>query len=64
MDLKNSRMTVCALDSFDSVQAAEAGTCEHGNEPSGFVKRGEYSDSLNTWNIILYSVRQHNHFII
>jgi hypothetical protein len=34
MDLKKSKMTVYALDSFGSVQAAEAGTCEHGNEPS------------------------------
>lgn len=49
-DLKKSRMTICALDSFGSVQAAEAGTCEHGNEQSGFIKRGEYSDNLNTWS--------------
>jgi hypothetical protein len=38
MDLKKSKMTVRALYSLGSVQAAEAGTCEYGNEPSGFVK--------------------------
>lgn len=48
MDLEKSKMTVRALYSFGSVQAAEAGTCEYGNEPSGFIKCGEYSDNLNT----------------
>jgi len=31
----------CGLDASGSGQGAMAGSCEHGNESSGFIKRGE-----------------------
>jgi hypothetical protein len=34
----------CGLDSFGSGQGQVAGSCEHGNEPSGSIKYGEFLD--------------------
>jgi hypothetical protein len=34
----------CGLDSSGSEQGPVAGSCEHGNEPSGSVKVGEFLD--------------------
>jgi hypothetical protein len=34
----------CGLDSFGSGQGQVAGSCEHGNEPSGSIKCGEFLD--------------------
>jgi hypothetical protein len=33
----------CELDASGSGQGAAASSCEHGNEPSGSIKRGELS---------------------
>jgi hypothetical protein len=32
------------LDSSGSTQGPVAGSCEHGNEPSGSIKCGEFPD--------------------
>jgi hypothetical protein len=32
----------CELDSTGSIYGSEAGSCEHGNEPSGFIKDREF----------------------
>jgi hypothetical protein len=34
----------CGLDSSDSGQGPVAGSCEHGNEPSGSIKGGKFLD--------------------
>jgi hypothetical protein len=34
----------CGLDASGSVEGAVAGPCEHGYEPSGFIKGGELLD--------------------
>jgi hypothetical protein len=34
----------CGLDSSGSGQGPVAGSCEHGNEPSGSIKVGEFLD--------------------
>jgi hypothetical protein len=34
----------CGLDSSGSRQGPVAGCCEHGNEPSGSIKGGEFFD--------------------
>jgi hypothetical protein len=39
MDLKETGVWGCGLDSFGSRKGSKAGPCEHGNEPSGFLKR-------------------------
>jgi hypothetical protein len=33
---------VCGLDLSDSGQGQVVGCCEDGNEPSGFIKSGEF----------------------
>jgi hypothetical protein len=35
-------MGKCGLDSSDSVQGPVAGSCEHGNDPSGSIKDGVF----------------------
>jgi hypothetical protein len=35
---------VCGMDLSGSGQWPVAGFCEHGNEPSGFTKGGEFLD--------------------
>jgi hypothetical protein len=37
---------MCGLDSPASVHGPVAGSCEHGNEPSGSIKRREFLDWL------------------
>jgi hypothetical protein len=37
----------CELDASGSGQGPVAGCCEHGNEPSGSIKGGEFLDSLS-----------------
>jgi hypothetical protein len=37
----------CELDSVGSEYAALAGSCEHGNEPSGSVKGGKFIGQLS-----------------
>jgi hypothetical protein len=37
----------CGLDSSGSEQRPLAGSCEHGNEPSGSIKDREFLDLLN-----------------
>jgi hypothetical protein len=34
----------CGLDSSGSGEGPVAGSCEHGNEPSGSIKGGEFFD--------------------
>jgi len=36
------RVRGCGLEVFGLGQAAVAGCCEHGNEPSGSIKGGEF----------------------
>jgi len=36
----------CGLDTFGSGQGPVAGTSEHGNDPSGSIKGGEFLDLL------------------
>jgi hypothetical protein len=35
-------VAICGLDSAGSVSGEVAGSCEHGNEPSGSIKGGEF----------------------
>jgi hypothetical protein len=37
-------MGECGLDASESGQGPVVGSCEHGNEPSGFIKGEEFSD--------------------
>jgi hypothetical protein len=37
----------CELDASDSGQGPVVGSCEHGDEPSGFIKGGELLDWLS-----------------
>jgi hypothetical protein len=39
----------CGLDSFGSRKRLVAGCCEHGNEPSGSIKGGEFIDELSDY---------------
>jgi hypothetical protein len=39
----------CGLDSSDSGYGPAAGSCEHGNEPSGSIKGREFLDYLNEY---------------
>jgi hypothetical protein len=43
MDLK---VTGCGMDSTGSGEDPVADSCEHGNEPSGSIKRGEFLQQL------------------
>jgi hypothetical protein len=36
----------CGLDISDSEQGPVVGSCEHGNEPSGTIKGGEFLHSV------------------
>jgi hypothetical protein len=38
---------MCGLEASSSRQGAVAGTCEHGNKPSGSIKGGEFLDSFS-----------------
>jgi hypothetical protein len=31
-----------------------AGSCEHGNEPSGSIKGGEFLDQLSDYNVLMW----------
>jgi hypothetical protein len=44
MDLREIGFGGCGLDSLCSVYGQVAGSCEHGNEPSGSIKCGEFLD--------------------
>jgi len=37
-------MRRCELDSYDSEYGPVIGSCEHGNEPSGSIKGGDFFD--------------------
>jgi hypothetical protein len=39
-----NRVWGCGLDSFGSGEGQVASSCEHGNEPSGSIKCGEFLD--------------------
>jgi len=39
----------CGLDASGSGQEPEAGSCEHGNEPLGSMKGGEFLDGLSDY---------------
>jgi len=39
----------CGLDPSCSVYGPEAGCCEHGNEPLGPMKGGEFPDQLSDY---------------
>jgi hypothetical protein len=45
MYLKEIGFGGCGLDSFGLGQRQVAGSYEHGDEPSGFIKCGEFLDS-------------------
>jgi hypothetical protein len=45
MDLREIRRGGRVMDSSDLGQGQVSGSCEHGNEPSGFIKCGEFSDN-------------------
>jgi hypothetical protein len=40
------------LDSSGSGQGPVAGSCEHGNEPSGFIKGREFLDQLRDYYLL------------
>jgi hypothetical protein len=42
----------CGLDSSDSEYGPVAGTCEHGNKPSGSIKDGEFLDYLIDYQLL------------
>jgi hypothetical protein len=42
MDLREIRIEGDELDSAGSGQGPEAGFCEHGDEPSGSIKKGYF----------------------
>lgn len=44
MDLERNRVGRCRLHASDSQQAQVVGSFEHGNEPSGDEKCGEFQD--------------------
>jgi len=44
MDIKRNRVGYCGLDSSGSGQGPAAGSCQHGNEPSGSIKGKEFLD--------------------
>jgi len=44
MGLKRNTVRGCGSDSSDSRQCPVAGSCEHGNEPSGSMKDGGFFD--------------------
>jgi hypothetical protein len=44
MDLKGNRVWGCGLDSLGSGLGQVTGSCEHGNQPSGSIKCGEFLD--------------------
>jgi hypothetical protein len=46
MDLREIRREGRAMDSSDPGQRQVSGSCEHGNEPSGLIKCGEFSDNV------------------
>jgi hypothetical protein len=59
-------------DSYDSGQGSVAGSCEHGNEPSGFIKDREFVDQPShneLLNMELYitdisEIQSHNFILI
>jgi hypothetical protein len=48
MHLKGYRLRMCGLDSFGSGYDIAEGSCDHGNEPSGSIKGGNFLTSLAT----------------
>jgi hypothetical protein len=42
--LERSRCTRCTMDASGLEQGQVAGYCEHGNEPSGYTKGGDFFD--------------------
>jgi hypothetical protein len=44
MDLRDIGWRRCGLNASGSRQGPVAGPCEHGNEPSGSIKGGEFFD--------------------
>ena len=48
MDLQDVRCGGYGLDGAGSREGQVAGTCECGNEPSGFIKYGQFLDQLKT----------------
>ena len=48
MDLQEVGCGGYGLDPAFWDKGQVAGTCEYGNEPSGFMKRGEFLDYLKT----------------
>jgi hypothetical protein len=43
---------MCGLDSSGSGQEAVSGSCEHGNEPSGSTKGGEFLGYLSDYQLL------------
>jgi hypothetical protein len=39
----------CGLDASASGQGPVTGCCEHGNEPSGSIKGGEFLDKMSDY---------------
>jgi hypothetical protein len=44
MRLQENWVGECGLDSSGAAYKPVTGSCEHGNEPSGFLKDGEFID--------------------
>jgi hypothetical protein len=51
MDLREIGAGRCGLDASGSGQRPVAGFCEHGNEPSGFIKGGGL---LTSWVTVIF----------
>jgi hypothetical protein len=47
--IKGNRVWGCGLDSLSSGKGQVADSCEHGNEPSGSIKCGEFLDWLSVF---------------
>jgi hypothetical protein len=52
VDLKGNWDRRYGLDAYDLEQGPVAGSYEHGNEPSGSIKGGEFLDWLNDYYLL------------
>jgi hypothetical protein len=51
-------MVECGLDSFGKGQGPVAGSCEHVNEPSGYVKCEEFLAELSDYSFTRMAVTE------
>jgi hypothetical protein len=52
MAYEQNRIRICGLDYFLSESESMAGSCEHGNEYSGYMKGWEILNKLSTYLLL------------